>query len=385
MATHLSYSGTPYADEALVEELITELGVTHIRDGWPADDVGLAERALALADRGVRITFVHDPREGGSPAEQHARVRDNLVEAVEAAESLNEPDRSGGDWAARSIEWTRALSEAYRGDSRTDHVLLLAPSIAKTNDRGAHRALADLKGVVDRGNTHDYPGKDVVMSTKIIDTVLRNQAEIVGDAPVIATETGYSDGPGDAPYEVVSQEEIAVLLPGLFLEHFRRGIARTFAYELLDEGTGRSFEDNFGLVEHDGTPKPSFVALRNMIGLLAAPAVECGQPDFVFSVEDGDEHLRSLVLRGGEDQYFLALWRQERPGSRPDSAVRVTVDNAVDEVRHFRPTQDQRPVRITAGGEIEVEVSSAVTFLEVNGVRGVPSPPSSGNATAPDR
>lgn len=384
VATHLSYRRTPYRRSSLVQELLVDLGVRHIRDGWPADDQRLARRALALAEQGIRITFVHDPREGGTPEEQHRWVRDNLLQAVEAAESLNEPDLQDGDWAAESIEWTRRLSAAYRGDERTEDVPLLAPSLSQVNDGDAHEALAPLQGVVDYGNTHNYPGKDIVMNDEILDTVLRHQHRIVGDGPVIATETGYSDGPEDAPYEVVSQEQIAVLLPGLFLENFRRGISRTFAYELLDEAEGRGFEDNFGLVEHDGTPKPSYESLRELIAVLSGPDTACGQPELRWSIEGDDGALRSLVLRGGEDQYFIALWRQVRPSSDDPAAdersVKVRITNPVDTVVQHRPSEGDESTDESQGGQVELMVSPSVTLLEVNDVEPVPSPSATGTA-----
>lgn len=374
VATHLAYDDTPYADEQLVGRLLGDLGVRHIRDGWPTGDRALAARARELADRGIGLTFVHDPRDGGTPEEQHRQVRDTLLDAVEAAESLNERDTGGGDWAKEAIEWTRSLSRAYRGDPRTAAIPVLAPSLSQVNDAGDHRALAPLKGDVDYGNTHDYPGKSLIMDDEIIDTVLRHQAFVVGPAPIIATETGYSDGPVDAPYETMSPDVVAVLLPRLFLEHFRRGIVRTFAYELLDEGTGRGFEDNFGLVEHDGTPKPSYTSLRNLLGLLDAPVTRCDQPPLEWTLDGGDDTVRSVLLRGGQGQYFLALWRQVqlwddgRPKEDAALPVRLRITNRVDLVTQYKPSTSELPVRVDVGSEVDVDVSGAVTVLDITGV-----------------
>lgn len=375
VATHLSYSRTPYGRVGLVQELLQDLGIRHIRDGWPSDDKALAQRALDLADAGVGITFVHDPREGGTPDEQHRAVRDNLLPALEAAESLNEPDANvGDDWAQKSIDWTEQLSAAYRGDPRTDDIPLLAPSISQVNDAAAHEALAPLKGTVDYGNAHDYPGKDLVMNDRIMDTVLRNQAKIVGRGIVVATETGYSDGPGDAPYKTLPQEEIAKLLPGLFLDHFRRGIDRTFAYELLDEGPGRLFEENFGLVEYDGTPKPSYTSLRNLIRLLSEPEEACGQRPLKWTVEDASRDVRTLALSGGQDQYFLALWRQTPPSKAKKQTVRVRIANPVDTVHHYEPSVSEQAVGVTEGGQVDVELFDSVVLLVVDGAGAAPSP-----------
>jgi hypothetical protein len=57
-----------------------------------------------------------------------------------------------------------------------------------------------------------------------------------------------------------------VYLLRTFLEHFKGGIARTYAYELLDEKPDRGLRDpeqHFGPLRQDFTPKPAFTALRN--------------------------------------------------------------------------------------------------------------------------
>lgn len=365
VATHLRYSDTPYGDFPLVLRRLRELGVRHVRDGWSADDPELARRARALRAAGIRITFVHDPREGGDPATQHRLVRDHLGDAVEAAESLNEPDVGDGDWVPGALAWTRALSAAYRGDPATADVPVLTPALAAALDRDGHAALAPLRDVVDGATTHDYPGDRLIVTDELLDLVLRTAALAVGRKPVVATETGYSDGPEQAPYAVMSPEVLGRLVPKLLLEHFRRGISRTFLYELLDEQDTRTFEHGFGLVDHDGTPKPSFRNLQDLLRRLDVAAPRCDQPPLGWELEGADASVRALVLRGGTGQWLLVAWRQVqvwndgRPLEVRPLDLRLRVDN---------PGALVRPAALGEGGAPTVPTPGGASFPLADGV-----------------
>ena len=371
VVTHLAYRDTAYGDLELVRSRLAELGVRHIRDGWPADDMRLNARARRLARDGVGVTFVHDPRDGGTPAEQHRLVRDNLGDVVVAAESLNERDTRPGDWVADAVDWTTGLSRAYRSDPRTRDIPLIAPSVSLLDQEDDHRALGELRGLLDYGNTHDYPGKDLMMDDRILGLVQRTTRHVVGDVPPVATETGYSDGQRGAPYEIMSPEAIAVLLPRLLLEHFRGGVERTFLYELLDEGPGDGFEESFGLVAHDGRPKPSFSSLQALLALLATGPQRCDQPPLVWSMEGADRTVRSLLLRGGEGTYYLALWRQVQvwQGGAPlvvqPLDVTLRVSNPLVQALAHQPHLQATATLPVQDGELTVPVAGAVTVVEL--------------------
>jgi hypothetical protein len=57
-------------------------------------------------------------------------------------------------------------------------------------------------------------------------------------------------------------------------EYFRRGIGRTYFYELLDQDTKPADQEaNFGLLRHDLSEKPIFSALNTEGNQLYADAV----------------------------------------------------------------------------------------------------------------
>lgn len=384
VATHLNYEDTPYRDRRSVGEHLAALGIRHIRDGWPPDaDAPTRFMRDVLGPSGVEITFVHDPRDASEVEDLHALVRDELVEVTAAAESLNEWNNQGrSDWAEEARDWTERLAEVYRADGATADIPIVAPSLSDLNSEADHLALGDLSGIVDFGNVHDYPGKDLMMNEVILDTVFRNQRRVVGDLPIIATETGFSNGPEDAPYPVMPEEQVAVLLPRLYLEHFDAGIVRTFAYELFDEHDDDQFESGFGLVRHDGTPKPSYRAMQALIDLLDDPGEPFTPGRLPHRVEGAGPNTETLVLQKRDGTFWLAVWERVLvfDGSEvldpPDRPVTVELDAPAMSVRTFTPTAGTTPQR-TVGptSSLAIESSADVLLVELAGVRSTDARP----------
>ena len=102
-------------------------------------------------------------------------------------------------------------------------------------------------------------------------------------------------------------------------EFFWRGVARTYLYELADQGTDKAQrEQNFGLLRHDMSEKPAYVALRNLLQLLKEPKNPKAAPltpvplDYTLALAP-DVHAQPLgttVLEKRDGTYILLLWQQ---------------------------------------------------------------------------
>ena len=89
--------------------------------------------------------------------------------------------------------------------------------------------------------------------------------------PMMATETGYSTNLGGA-----SEAAHAKYMPRLFCEYFRKGIARAYSYEFIDEFEDKAQtnrEAHFGLLRRDCSPKPAYNAVKNFIAVLQEKGV----------------------------------------------------------------------------------------------------------------
>jgi len=93
----------------------------------------------------------------------------------------------------------------------------------------------------------------------------------------------------------------------MLLLAFLRGIRRTFVYELLDE-----FPDTgYGLLRHDLTEKPAFLAVKKLISIL-----EDSGPVFVpsplhISVQGERASLTSVLFGKRDGSYDLVVWLEE--------------------------------------------------------------------------
>jgi len=339
VGTHLTYGNTPYADQDMVATRLQELGFRHLRDGWGTGSSQASSFVENdLAPMGIGITMVQDPRQNADPEALKDMVKKELPTAIDAVEGQNENDLTGGDWANETREWTQQVAEAYDGDPATKDIPILAPSLADTNTTAKYEALGDLSDWVDYGVAHDFPGNQWVMNESITDTVLKNNQITAGDVPVQVTETGYTNGSSGGGYPGTPEAQVAEQLPKLFLDHFRQGIARTFTYELLDEKNDGSFEGSFGLLKSDGTPKPSFEALKELVTLTSDPGKGAGdvEASLAYHLDGVDEDTRTLLLAQRDGSFVLAVYQQEPTwdGSKARTLaarqMTLTLDQAAD-------------------------------------------------------
>ncbi|NAZ81031.1 hypothetical protein GTR02_04275 [Kineococcus sp. R8] len=383
VGTHLTYGDTPYAKQDMVRARLQELGFRHLRDGWgTGSEAASAFVEDDLAPLGIGITMVQDPRQNADPEALKDMVKEQLPTAIDAVEGRNEHDLAGGDWASETREWTRQVAEAYDGDAATKDIPILAPSLADTNTTAKYEALGDLSDWVDYGVAHDYPGNQWVMNESITDTVLKNNQITAGDVPVQVTETGYTNGSAGGGYPGTPEAQVAEQLPKLFLDHFRQGIARTFTYELLDEKDDGSFEGSFGLVNNDGSPKPAFGALSELVALTTDPGEGAGDVDgsLTYHLDGVDEDTRTLLLAQRDGSFVLAVWQQEPTwdGSTARTLaarqMTLTLDQAAD-VRVDDLDGDGEAVSETEDTtEVLFRVQDGVSVLTI-------TPPSVGSST----
>lgn len=134
-------------------------------------------------------------------------------------------------------------------------------------------------------------------------------------APMVATETGCCTGTARASVSLATH---AKYMPRLFAEYFRHGFVRTFSYEFYDEADNpASCESNFGLVNHDLTPKPSYIAIASLINLLADkdPAFSPGTVTYSLKASavgayNRLQYVHDLLLQSSTGEYYLLLWHE---------------------------------------------------------------------------
>jgi hypothetical protein len=217
----------------------------------------------------------------------------------------------------------------------------------------------------------------------------------------------------------VSERAQAVYLPRLLLENYRRGVARTYMYELIDlkpPGTG-SAVDGYGLWRArmvgtnfvPGGPKLAALAISRMnevIGDLGAGAAAPGTLDVSVRMagrEASDAEVRRVLLRCADGSYVLALWRPEKVWDNtyldqgditvPDVAADVTVGGGPWNATVYRPTRAEAPTATARNtARLSLQLGADVTLVELHRVGGdnpgagtPPANPTPGGTGTPSR
>ncbi len=345
VCTHWTYPDTPYgfAFEGVKQRLV-QSGIRHVRDG-------MSGRLVELGKLGIRATVLVD---ADKPiADQLDAIKKANAEGARiiAIEGPNEPDlfwknnkRSYAGQGAEQgdagiiagvIAFQKDLYAAVKADPATRPLTVLGPSLGKTYgyDTKSPLGKGTLAEFVDWGNFHPYPGGNPFSvpwpyaglekytwhgghpSANIDENPFAFDvyAPPFAPKPMAATETGYStfiDGPSEAAH--------AKYLPRLFCEYFRKGVQRTFSYELVDEwNKPDDREANFGIIRHDLSPKPAYHALHRLIALTAEPNARA---DFKTTPLPGDlvvkpatgfdrvQYVHHLALQRSDGVYLLLIW-----------------------------------------------------------------------------
>jgi len=215
----------------------------------------------------------------------------------------------GPGWTTALRDYQRRLYQRVKSDPRLRSLPVVGPSFKGAD---AARRVGDQRSMLDVGNIHPYTGGRSP-SPAHLHTELARAAAVSARKPVWATEAGFhnalratSGQPG------VSEQAAAVYLVRTFLEHFRAGIARTYAYELLDqtaEPVGRQPERHFGLLRSDFSPKPAFTALKHLLHTVGDDRAAGSLRPLGLAVTGAPRDLRRLVLRKRDGTYLVALWR----------------------------------------------------------------------------
>lgn len=355
VATHLRYLDTAYGRyEDVIKPRLQELGVRHIRDG--GRDPLFFQRLNDLAKEGIKATLVMDPRDGIDPANVVETVIKPTLPAIEAAEGPNEWDvqpqlnyKQQAFPAGVRIYQTE-LYQAIKRFNPTAKLPVLMPSLAIPFNSGQLGYLP----AVDAGNMHSYAGGNLPSQDLDLKWIPTTQVVSGKDKPIVATECGWHTAFADihASQPGISEQAAAKYIPRLFLEYYIRNIQRAFAYELIDERPAPDQENNFGLLRFDGSPKPSFTALKNLITLLRDPGGSFQTQPLNYSLAGNLANIHHTVLQKRSGQYYLVFWQEvpsydpqtKRDLAIPAQPVTLTLNASLKQARGYQPMNSLNPL-----------------------------------------
>lgn len=315
---HLTYTDTAYGKyKTIIKPRLQELGIRHVRDGFVRETPHYYNKLRDLATVGIRATLIAGI--GWVTPPEAVAIAQQLDNALEAVEGPNEFDvgKKRQEWVPSLRKYVEQLHAQFKAAT---NLAIVGPSFV---DGGASQAIGKLDAWVDYGNMHpyNYPHKP---GDNNIDNEIRNRARPFAHKPLIATEAGYHTGAvkSDRPLTETAQGKY---LPRLFLEYFNRGVVRTFAYEFIDQKIKpQDKEANFGILRNDGSPKPAFVTLKNLITLLKDPGDRFPLSSLNYTLNGNTTNVHHTLLQKRNGNFYLILW-QEVASFNPKKHVDLVV------------------------------------------------------------
>jgi len=388
---HMHYAGTLYTNFELVRARFAELGVRHLRDGLYDNGTTWQEyydRHNALGAMGIKGLFtVAAP---SVPEETLRNFPSRTSSSFEAYEATNEYDLTGGAAWPSLLRQSLVQLHALREQPSLSKFPLYGPALSMS--AAAFAALGNVSAYYDVANLHYYmagrhPGTpgwgDGGYGS--IDWNLAFARRYAPGKTIVTTETGYYDDPaiGDsAPPAIVGR-----YMPRLLLEQFRKGVTRSYIYELIDDPTpGVAGRSGFGLIGADGSSKPAFRAVAGLIRVFSDRGADVTRQSFTYTLEGGDTNVRQLAFQKRDGTLLLAVWIEAAGfdvGNRqmiavPPQTVRISAPAGLPLARSYRWLEDGNVLEdTTAAGQanLNVTVNDALTVLQFGSPRrAVPRP-----------
>lgn len=380
--THINYFDRLYGNFDLLKQRLDESGIRHVRDGAVLQNDAYNRlvygRWKTLAGFGVKFDMCFDPR--GSIKQPNSEQISELLQlaggAVESIEGPNELDISKKPaWIDLVHNYQQSLFTAGKQVPATAGLNFVGPSMAFV--KNAQR-VGDVSGFVTQGNLHTYAAGG--MPDGLYAKQAAEAVAMYAGKPLVVTETGYHNAMSNhGSQPPISEAAGAKYIPRLYFQSFNAGIEKTYLYEFFDEGNdpGQTNQEfHFGLVRYDGTPKPAFVAMRNLISILrdgSGSTVASGT--LSFQVSGQTDNLTHTLLRKRNGVYYLALWqevpsydtRAQRDLSPETEDVTLSLANTFHRINLYDPIKGTAPIQSwSKTGKIAVQVPDHVLILELS-------------------
>jgi hypothetical protein len=324
--THIDFTQTAYGNFGVVQNALAFLGVKNVRDAYQNVNDGTLFTSLHQ-DFGIHFDlFIGPLPDGPEPyAVQLQQIESLPVGVVASVEGVNESDIFG-----RSLTDATAFQQTlYNSVHATmPGIPVLQLSFGNIDDYGI---TGDQSAFADFANAHTFFGSGNNPAFQDwIGTLNADALRATPGKPIIVTESGYTTSGSTTNQHVVVDSVQAKYTLDIPFDTFKAGDARTYIYELLDEHTGTgNNEDTFGLFLSDGTPKPSGIALHNLISLLSDPgaATAPAPSSLTYSLGGLPSTGGSLLLQKSDGSFWLAVWNDVRL-SGPSTPTPITVPPA---------------------------------------------------------
>jgi hypothetical protein len=322
---HMESSTPPYSLYGKINPILQALGMRHFRDEINDTDRSFVSEMHAIGKLGYTLTGLIEgggdyPTSGRIQAGEVVPMIEDLRPTIDAVEGPNEPDNrtfvyNGSHFPLGAIDEAEDLWKIVKGTRELADLPIVGMSEANAQDFTQLASVTPAPiAYANYGNLHAYQGGQLG-DNQLASWYIPYARFLTGCGPVWTTEMGYHNYTqylSDGEQQGVSEGAAAIYLPIAFFSGFNRGVMRTFAYELIDEAAdfnAASGEGHYGLVRYNGSAKPGFTALKNVIDLLEEPGdrpFQAGSLEITFA--GAPDTMHSTLLEKSTGEFYLALW-----------------------------------------------------------------------------
>jgi hypothetical protein len=325
--THMDFTSGPYANVPLIDSLLTQLGITHLRDGAIYSTVYNSntyyyQNLRALAAPGRKLSLVcYGPQFPNffTPPDQAANISAWCNGAVEQFEGDNETNLKAMTTRDPPMSvWMQ--SQLYHTIRSVLTVPVLGPSYIWN---GCMNGSVDLRipipSICSQVNAHLYPGCEHPETTTPVPgggllsqlAWARIAQDVVGGTKAAQlTESGYHSALSDpSQFFGVSEGMKARYIVRMLLWYYLNGVAATYLYQLVDDSPNDQTKNAtmFGLADYNGNPKPCFGAVAKLMALCAQRSVATGAT-WAFSLSGDQTNVQTLLLKRSDGSAVLFVW-----------------------------------------------------------------------------
>lgn len=378
---HMSYFQTVYGKgfSSVVKPRLAALGVRHLRDNatvvsdnnWMNTVYG---RMRELTQLGMRFALVVEPGPSGSYTnlDHWPRLLSYALPVVENFQGLNEHDLSGrASWPAEVKAFQLALWNKVKSDARTKNMPVFGPTLGRP---GNAPLVGDISNTLNYSSINSYPGGQTPLAT--LDYHRTKLQPMTKSRGFVSTETGYHTATSwTGAHPPVSEQAQARYTPRLILEYYNAGLPRTYLYELVDQGTSLSNREmRFGLLRADGSEKPAYRALANMIAVLKDQGPAFTPGSLPFTITGDQTGLQKMLLQKRDGRFYLALWTNAASFNLTSLAdiglvgrnITVRFDTPMRKVQQYRPNVSASPTNaVTNVTAVNLTVDDRVLLVEI--------------------
>jgi hypothetical protein len=391
VATHFGYHNSVYGQKYdQISKLLGELGVRIVRDGF---DPHLNDLWKRFGTRAILIT--HPSQSWNAYIAQWKQNR-QLIAAIEGPNEVNgrwEHLHNGYErttWPNGPKRYQNDLFEHVKHDPELKDLPVICLSTAY---KGAGTRIAPLASF-NFANAHSYAGGG--MPSRSLD--FRDSYLLLGHGttlpPIVATESGYHTCLGSskviaAAQAGISHEAHRKYIPRQVAEYFNAGFHWDVIYEFAAGRANKTEQEDpeaaFGLLMPDGTPKPAYFALKDLIALTAESKWDASTTTWIrpapftpqslaFALRGAPQTLHHLLLQRSDGAFQLLLWnevsswdlKKKKDIVVPDVPVRLVLANKAKSITVSR-LGPHAPPEEYAGSvkEIDLKVPDEVIVVGI--------------------